>query len=42
MYIIADVTSQSYEGATVYDRGADPGIDNPNVLVMAYSFELGR
>ena len=40
VYLMADVNAQAYEGATVYDRGADPGIDNPNILVMAYSFRL--
>ena len=41
IYAIVDINSNKYYERTVYDAGEDPGLENPNIAIMTFSFEFG-
>ena len=41
IYAVIDINTNKYYERTVYEPGEDPGYDNPNIAIMAFSFDFG-
>lgn len=41
IYLAVEINKNKYHNRTVYDAGSDPGFDNSNVAIIAYSWTHG-
>jgi hypothetical protein len=41
IYAVVDINTNKYYHSTVYEPGEEPGTDNPNIAIMAMSFDFG-
>jgi len=39
VYVVLDINSNNYKGVSIYEAGDELTEDNPNIAVLAYSFE---
>lgn len=41
IYVAVEVNKNNYHQSSIYEPGTDPGYDNSNIAVVAYSWEFG-